>query len=334
MKIEIGESLVFTYLKHIQGCRVVQTNWKTSGKWEVSPEHKKQAEILFNAIKKFKNFSKIFRKKTLDKLIKQAEIDVLGIDLINDAVWGIEVAIHSQGNGLNYGKGKEETIARVVKKLFRMILIMKCYFSDFGKYNALFITPKMPSDMKLSIKSLIDEMNREINDEAFEIKVISDEEFFSSIVQPIIAENFKEHDTNELFSRFATLLKLKYSFISNETNIEKCETVNILEVKNETPEKVDKMKIGQFVQVKMRELEEKGLLPATEISNLLTPNYSKEIFNQDFTVLKEVEGGRKDHLGRDRYYANTYFGKYYLTSQWYERHWDLFLQWLNKFDKH
>ena len=331
MKIEVGESLTLTYLKHIQGCRVVQTNWKTSGKWEISPEHEKQAEILFATIKKSKSFSEIFRdKKDLKGLIRQAEIDVLGIDLINDAIWGVEVAIHSQGSGLNYGSGKEETIARVAKKLFKMIL-MKCYFSDFRKYNALFITPKMQPDMKASINSLIEEMNQEINDEAIQIKLISDEEFFTTIVQPIIAEDFKEHDTNELFSRVTTLLKLKYSFISNETNIKAEENPNVVEVKNNAPKKINNMKIGQFVQVKMRELEEKGVLPATEISNLLTSNYSKEVFKQNFTILKQVEEGKKDHLGRDRYYADLYFGKYYLTSQWYDRHWDSFLKWLSKF---
>jgi hypothetical protein len=36
MKIEIGESLVYSYLKHIEGCRVVQTNWKTSGLWAIT----------------------------------------------------------------------------------------------------------------------------------------------------------------------------------------------------------------------------------------------------------------------------------------------------------
>ncbi|RIY37298.1 hypothetical protein CKY20_04215 [Capnocytophaga canis] len=329
MKLEVGESLVFTYLKHIQGCRIVQTNWKTSGKWEINPEHKKQAEKLFKTLKRNKNFSGVFGKNTFNQLIKQAEIDVLGIDLVNDAVWGVEVATHLEGSGLNYGC-KEETIERVIKKLFRMVLITNCYFSDFGKYNVLFVTPKMQSDMKQSINSLIEEMNQEIQDEAIQIKLISDEEFFNEIVEPIISEDFKEHDTSEIFSRVSTFLKMKYSF-SEKTNIKKFANVQE-KAENEAPK--NRMKIGQFVQIKMKELEEKGLLPATEILNLLTPNYSKKIFNQDFTVLKEVERGRKDHLGRDRYYANTYFGKYYLTSQWYERHWDLFLQWLNKFDKH
>lgn len=333
MKIDIGESLALTYLKHIQKCRVVQTNWKTSGIWEISPEHKKNCEKLFKTLKKSPNFSRVFGQNDFDQLLKQAEIDVLGIDVIDNAVWGVEVAIHSEGSGLNYGS-KEETIGKVAKKLFRMILIMQCYFNGFGKYNALFITPKMQADMKSKINSLIKEIKEVVNDEAINIQLISDEDFFNHIVEPVIAQDFKHHDTSELFSRFATLLKLNYSFLANERKVKE-DIVDTPKISHQQTSKVPRteegMKIGQFVQVKMRELEEKNLLSETEISNLLSADYSKEVFNQDFAVLKELLEGRKDDKGRDRYYANIFFERYYLTSQWYERHWELLLKWLSQF---
>ncbi len=40
MKIEIGESLTSSYLNHVIGCRVIQTNWKQIGNWVVT-EHEK-----------------------------------------------------------------------------------------------------------------------------------------------------------------------------------------------------------------------------------------------------------------------------------------------------
>ncbi|MEQ8198357.1 MAG: hypothetical protein ABRQ27_10170 [Clostridiaceae bacterium] len=40
MKIEIGESLLLSWLKHIKECRVVQTNWKASSKWELKNKEK------------------------------------------------------------------------------------------------------------------------------------------------------------------------------------------------------------------------------------------------------------------------------------------------------
>lgn len=34
MKIEMGESLLLSWLRHIKECQLVQTNWKPSAKWE------------------------------------------------------------------------------------------------------------------------------------------------------------------------------------------------------------------------------------------------------------------------------------------------------------
>lgn len=33
MKIEIGESLAVSYLKHVKRCVIYQTNWKSSSQW-------------------------------------------------------------------------------------------------------------------------------------------------------------------------------------------------------------------------------------------------------------------------------------------------------------
>ena len=51
MKIEIGESLTYSYLKHIEGCRIVQTNWKTSGNWVTTEfEKDKNYECINNNV--------------------------------------------------------------------------------------------------------------------------------------------------------------------------------------------------------------------------------------------------------------------------------------------
>ena len=33
MKIEMGESLFYSWLRHVKECQIVQTNWTTSAKW-------------------------------------------------------------------------------------------------------------------------------------------------------------------------------------------------------------------------------------------------------------------------------------------------------------
>jgi hypothetical protein len=35
MKIEMGESLILSWLKHVKRCQIVQTNWKVSKAWDV-----------------------------------------------------------------------------------------------------------------------------------------------------------------------------------------------------------------------------------------------------------------------------------------------------------
>ena len=40
MKIEMGESLFYSWLRHVKECQIVQTNWKTSPQWTIIHEEK------------------------------------------------------------------------------------------------------------------------------------------------------------------------------------------------------------------------------------------------------------------------------------------------------
>ena len=50
MKIEIGESLTSSYLNHVKGCRVIQSNWKTSGNWVITDHEKIRAKDYYQKI--------------------------------------------------------------------------------------------------------------------------------------------------------------------------------------------------------------------------------------------------------------------------------------------
>lgn len=45
MKIEMGESLIYSWLRHEKLCQLVQTNWKVSPFWEL--ENRQEIEDLF-----------------------------------------------------------------------------------------------------------------------------------------------------------------------------------------------------------------------------------------------------------------------------------------------
>ena len=57
MKIEIGESLISSYLSHVEGCRIVQTNWKKSGGYL---QDQLNLDIVFNNKKQLKKLAEIF----------------------------------------------------------------------------------------------------------------------------------------------------------------------------------------------------------------------------------------------------------------------------------
>ena len=79
MKIEIAESLASSYLNHIEGCRIIQTNWKASSVWKIDQRLFEEAEAIYERIKSSPEFINVFKSKknTFKQFIKQAEIDVL-----------------------------------------------------------------------------------------------------------------------------------------------------------------------------------------------------------------------------------------------------------------
>lgn len=324
MKIEIAESLIYSYLKHQEGCRLVQTNWRTSGKWILTEYELENAQALYYKLSSSELFSNLFKNSSFNQLIKQAEIDVLGLNTVEKTVYGIDIAFHS--SGINYGS-RTETGSRIIKKIFRTIFIMQSYFNDFEKFNSFFITPKVNPSDKEYIENLIDEARKIIEDENIEIEFISNEDFYNEIVDPLLKSIQDEHDTSELFSRAIKLLSLDNRVSDQVSSFQKSEIK-----KSRTP--LDKrtefgMKIGQFAQYSFRKAFEQNLITANEIHNLQNPDYSKRIFNANFEILRNKTREITDDKGQTRYYSKEiYCGNYHLSSQWYDRQWDLLLSWL------
>ncbi len=321
MKIEIGENLIASYLRHVEDCRIVQTNWKTSSQWKITEYEEKKSRELFNKIKSSPFFEEVFKNSGYDQLIKQAEIDVIGLNTTEKSIFGIDVAFHNAG--LNY----KNTPNTVLKKIFRTIFVLQSYFGDFHKFNAFFITPKANPATENPIRELIKKANEIINDEMITVNFICNESFFNSIVDPIITKIDDNNDTSELFLRSVKLLYLD-SRGDLATNYKKTNKKHTILTEKTT---VDGMKIGQFIQYNMKKLFEEGLISNDEIKNLQNKEYSKKVFDQNYEVLRGSDKDITSTDGRNRYYAGErFFGDYFLTSQWVERHWKPFLEWLDK----
>ena len=205
---------------------------------------------------------------------------------------------------------------------------MQTYFEQYNHFHSLFITPKTnPATLKL-IDDLLQKANELIDDDSITIGVITNDKFFEDIIDSTIKSSKSENDTSELFLRSVKLLDLdsrkEFTHEKNKVFIQK----NIIEHNNK---KIEGMKIGQYVQHTFREAFKQGLISNDELQNLQNPQYSKTNFNANFEVLRTKTRTIKDAIGSTRYYSREFFCEnYYLTSQWIESQWNLYLKWLKK----
>ena len=211
MKIEIGESLALSYLKHVKKCVIYQTNWKSSSRWKKCNEEK-----LASGAETFRG---ILKKSKLDQFLKQAEIDAIGIDQTGK-IYAIDIAYHEEG--LRYGS-TEEAKARIMKKFVRSYLAVLRYFSSSFSdpspkeehCEIIFASPKVIGERDESIRKYFNELiallEPELKRDKVVFRYITNDEFKKVILDPTLKACKKNADTNELFLRSYKLLNLPYT---------------------------------------------------------------------------------------------------------------------------
>jgi hypothetical protein len=142
MKIEVGESLMRSWLRHVEGCQIAELNWKPSSSWPVLDGTPSLMDVARKHFKKELG-DDIFKEQTAPQLLKQAEIDVLGIRLDPPngrilKIYCVDVAFHQ--NGLGYGD-VAETVKRVLKKLIRQVMVIQSVFGPLP-VQVVFASPK------------------------------------------------------------------------------------------------------------------------------------------------------------------------------------------------
>ena len=96
MKIEMGESLFYSWLRHVKACQIVQTNWKVSPQWPLQHEEE-LAELLSATDNLFstKYGYKVFKKNTsLSQIIQQGECDAVGLSIANGPLLNLDIPFH------------------------------------------------------------------------------------------------------------------------------------------------------------------------------------------------------------------------------------------------
>lgn len=326
MKIEIGESLLLSWLKHIKECQIVQTNWKASNKWEL--KNKETLEQLMKTSNDFfsqKYGYNIYKgTKIINQLIGQAEIDVLGISFDDNQshLYAIDVAFHE--GGLNYGS-KDETVARIIKKCLRTAMCIHGYF-DVNEGTIIFTSPKITPSVENDLMKCVDDMILVLNELGlnFNIRIIANDEFNDKILEPVLNVIGNVADTSELFMRSLQMYNLFAGKKSKKDNQQKMKNENkvistLETIESKSLEGLEEMKIGAIVRTILKKMLEEGKVAKEEIEHMQTKEFSKKTFDIQYPLLQKavITNGKSPK----RYYSTPikiYGEEYFLCSEWYE----------------
>ena len=322
MKIEIGESLGCSYLRHVKQCWLVQANWKTSEHWT---RHKTLADLeaMFLDIKqKFDKDGDVF-KQTNDaaQFLKQGEIDIVGMDQ-KGGIHAMEIAFHEAG--LNYGGGVD---GRVLKKLLRTLMILRAYHPSSSIVSIYFVSPKVNPGVQKPLESMFGTLRAEYPDVAWHL--LTNANFTERMLKPTLQMSSTVADTSELFVRAAKLLELAEILPPRQlqqTNHARPEPRSTHAFENSSTRSTGAEKLQPLVQDLMNTLLVRfpSLLDEREKRNLMDRDYCKRFVGlqiSNLPLLRRVENGTVVS-GRPRYYRNPY-GEFFVCSQWWkDRHTD------------
>ena len=148
MKIDIGESLVCSWLRHVRQCWLVQANWKFSEHWKRWCLCDSELEELFRNMKdRFDRDGKVFKKTSVKQLCKQGEMDAVGIDY-EGGVHAAEIAFHE--DGLHYRNPD-----KVLKKMLSTLLILRALRLPETRLHIYFLTAKARPGVQQSLEATL-----------------------------------------------------------------------------------------------------------------------------------------------------------------------------------
>lgn len=317
MKIEMGESLFYSWLRHVKECQIVQTNWKVSSQWELL--HRSELETFINKVDS--HFSnkynyKIFKQNaSLSQIIQQGECDVIGTAIYDGETkfYAVDVAFHEAG--LNYGT-KDETIMKVIAKSIRTAALLYGYVNT-KKAEIIFASPKINAAILNELSPCIEDVNVLFANFGFDfsLRLICNEDFNDVVLQPILMVSDGVADTSELFLRSYQMFNM---FAHNKNRTVPVRRNNLRHTTDYVDESQYKeLKVGKLAKVVLGRILEEGHISSEELINLQRADYSKTIFDLQYPLLVK-EGSEFDSV---RYYSQPIkiHGEfYYLCSQWFE----------------
>lgn len=246
MTVDVAESLCVSWLRHVKGCQIVETNWKISHEWDI--QNLEKIKDLQQKIKtSFPKNSEIFKQGknkefNVTNFMSIGETDVIGVKIQGDKIekyYGIDVAFHK--NGLGYGD-TNENITRILKKSIRTIMLFYGYFGAGKNVDIKFATPITKSEKEYTyLEDQIEKLNKILEGEYpfknYKIEIIAEEDFKTKILGPVMMLSDVINDQSELFARSVQLQD--YLFNYDKGNYNKLKTQVFKEIIKNALEKVD-----------------------------------------------------------------------------------------------
>lgn len=322
MKIEMGESLFYSWLRHVKECQIVQTNWKASPQWQLSDAE--ELEMLMELVDKHysaKYGYEIFKQNTsLSQLLQQGECDVLGIFIRPEATiyYAVDVAFHE--GGLNYGS-RNATVMKVLEKCARTAFCLHGYLST-KEAEIIFASPKITPSVFSDLQPCIIDMNMLFANAGykFTFRLIANDEYNDLVLNPILLMSDGVSDTSELFLRSYQMYKMFSDTNSSRRATSTTPTSSKTEAAGYDYSDHDmfrELKIGQLAQKILGQMLCDGCASDDEIAAMQTPEYSKQHFDLQYPLLrKAVEAKTPLH-----YYAKPIEingVRYRLCCEWFE----------------
>ena len=309
MKIEVGESLCYSYLRHVKRCWLVQTNWKTSAHWPTQKPDRELEDMLRAMRKAFDPEGSVLKKTvSAGQFMQQGEIDVIGVDQ-NGTVHAIDIAFHEQG--LNYSG---ENVDRVLKKVLRTYFLLYAYHPAGTKYHVYFVSPKVGPGTQAQLEKAFEALRSTYPETSWHL--ITNAAFSVSVLNETLALTETVADSSELFARSAKLLGLSKSIVGKELGAESF--FGEPEVSNAAEDTGIRPLVHGLMLTLLEDCP--TFLDEEMLCNLMDEDYCKRVLQlriSNFALIREKQRGRTIK-GHNRYWKDLYADRFYVCSQWWK----------------